>query len=58
MRSPTLTQITMRINYQTMTLRPGHYAVTNQGKGSAALVQTILYNVWGSQIRLIKKVRT
>ena len=58
MRSPTLTQITMRINYQTMTLRLEHYAVTNQGKGSAALVQTILYNVWGSQIRLIKKVRT
>ena len=58
MRRPTLTQITMQINYQTMTLRLGHYAEKNQGKGSAALVQTILFNVWSSQIRLIKKVRT
>ena len=38
-----------------MTLRPGHYAITNQGKGSAALVQTIVFNVWGSQICLIKQ---
>ena len=58
MRSPTLTQSTMRINYQTMTLRLEHCTVTNQGKGSAALVQTIVFNVWGSEIRLIKKVRT
>ena len=38
-----------------MTLRPGHYAVTNQSKGSAALVQTIVFNVWVSQICLIKQ---
>ena len=24
----------MQINYQAMTLRPGHCAITNQGKGS------------------------
>ena len=38
-----------------MTLRHGHYAITNQGKGSGALVQTIVFNVWGSRICLIKQ---
>ena len=45
----------MQINYQAMTLRPGHYAITDQVKGSAALVQTIVFNVWGSWICLIKQ---
>ena len=30
-----------------MTLRPGHYAITNQGKASAAFALTIVFNVWG-----------
>ena len=47
----------MQINYQAMALRPGHYAITNQGKGSVALVQTIDFNVWGSRICLIKQKR-
>ena len=47
----------MQINYQAMTLRPGHYAITDQVKGSAALVQTIVFNVWGSRICLIKQTK-
>ena len=47
----------MCINYQAMTLKFGHYGITNQGKGSAALVQTIVFNVSGSWIGLIKRVR-
>ena len=30
-----------------MTFRLGHYAITYQGKGSAPLVRTIVFNVWG-----------
>ena len=33
--------LSMQINYQAMTLRFGHYAIANQGKGSAALVRTL-----------------
>ena len=31
----------MEINYQAVTLRRGYYAITSQGKGSAALVWTL-----------------
>ena len=41
-----------------MILRLGHYAIRNQGKVSAALVRTIVFNVCGSRIRLIKKKLT
>ena len=41
-----------------MILRLGHYAVRNQDKVSAALVRTIVFNVCGSRIRLIKKKLT
>ena len=49
--------LSMCINYQAMTLKFGHYVITNQGKGSAALVQTIVFNISGSWIGLIKRVR-
>ena len=45
----------MRINYQAVTLRLGHYLITNQDKDSAALVRTIAFNDWGSWICLIKQ---
>ena len=47
--------LSMRINYQEITLRLGHYAITNEGKGSAALVRTIVFNVSGSRIISSKK---
>ena len=47
--------LSMGINYQAMTLRLGHYSITNQGKGSAALVRTIVFNDWGLWICLIKQ---
>ena len=53
-----LLALSMQINQQTMILRLGHYAIRNQGKVSAALVRTIVFNVCGSRIRLIKKKLT
>ena len=37
-----------------MTFRLGHYAITNQGKDSAPLVRTIVFNFWGYKKSEIK----
>ena len=55
MRTKYSLELSIRINYQAMTLRLGHYAITNEGKGNAAFVRSIVFNVWGSRIFLIKK---
>ena len=48
MRIPLLTRIIHAIRLR-------HYAIKNQGTGSAALVRTIVFNIWGSRLCLIKK---
>ena len=48
MRIPLLTRIIHEIRLR-------HYAIKNQGTGSVALVRTIVFNIWGSRICLIKK---
>ena len=45
----------MHIYYKELNLRLVHYTVSNQDKGSTALVRATFFNVWGSQICLIKK---
>ena len=47
--------LSMHIYYKELNLRLVHYTVTNQDKGSTALVRATFFNVWGSQICLIKK---